>query len=99
MTPHLDHGGPGVLLGGLNGISHGRQVGVAILDVLHVPAEGLKALVHILCEGDLCVAINGDPAAGQGRLSQSLRRYQREERPTYGQPQVIKALTSNDDLV
>ena len=76
--PYLDHGGPGVLLGGLNGVPHGRQVGVAILDMLHMPAEGLKALVHILCEGDLCVAINGDPAVhqeGSAKASEGIRKY------------------------
>ncbi len=61
---HLDHGGAGVLLGGLNGAAQGAKVGVAVLDVLHVPAERLKALAHILCEGDLCVPVDGDPAAG-----------------------------------
>ena len=61
---HLDEGGAGVLLGGVNGSAQGGQVGVAILHVLHVPAEGLKARGHILCEGDLRVAVDGDPAAG-----------------------------------
>ena len=60
---HLDHGGPWVLLGGLNGAAQGVKVGVAVLDVLHVPAQGLIALADVLREGDLCVPVNGDPAA------------------------------------
>ena len=60
---HLDHGGPWVLLGGLNGAAQANKVGVTVLDMLHMPAQGLKARGHILCEGDLCVSVNGDPAA------------------------------------
>jgi hypothetical protein len=30
--------------------------------VLHVPAQGLEARGHVLREGDLGVAVNGDPA-------------------------------------
>lgn len=64
----LDEGGAGVLLGSVEGCAQAVEVGVAILDVLHVPAERLKARGHILCEGDLCVTVNGNPAVSHGDI-------------------------------
>ncbi len=58
----LDEGWAGVLLGGVDGRAEAVKVGVAVLDVLHVPAQGHKPCRHILSEGDLRVAVDGDPA-------------------------------------
>ena len=58
---HLDERG---LVGDRLGLGQGRvqalQIVVAVLDVLHVPAQRLKAGGDILGEGDLGVAVNGD---------------------------------------
>ena len=59
---HLDEGRlVGDRLGGLDGLADALQVGVAVLDVLHVPAERLEACGHVLGERDLGVAVDGDP--------------------------------------
>jgi hypothetical protein len=60
LLPYLNQGWAGVLLGRLNGLAHAIQVGVAILDVLHVPAQGLVPGGHILCERNVCVAVDGN---------------------------------------
>mmetsp|Transcript_21639 Transcript_21639/g.60016 ORF Transcript_21639/g.60016 Transcript_21639/m.60016 type:complete len:323 (+) Transcript_21639:1807-2775(+) len=77
---HLDDGGlVGHSLGVGNSLADAIVVMVAILHVQHVPAQALIALQHILSEGDLGVAVDGDlvviiqhdelaqtPVAGQG---------------------------------
>ena len=57
---HLDEGGAGVSLGLVDGVADGVEVGVTVLDVLHVPAVGLVAGADILGEGDVGVAVDGD---------------------------------------
>eukprot|EP00850_Spirogloea_muscicola_P011473 SM000071S21097 [mRNA] locus=s71:348042:352773:- [translate_table: standard] len=47
-------------LGLLNCCTQSVQVIVAILDVDGVPAKGVEASLHVLCECNVCVAINGD---------------------------------------
>ena len=48
-------------------LADGVHVGVAVLDVLCVPAQGVVAGLHVLCEGDVGVAVDGDlhRAAGE----------------------------------
>lgn len=61
ILTHLDEGRlVGDSLGILNGFADGIEVDVAILHVLHVPAEGLEARTDILGEGDLGVPVDGD---------------------------------------
>jgi hypothetical protein len=58
--PHLDEGRAGVGVRGVDGLADRVQVGVTVLDVLHVPAVRLVALAHVLGEGDVGVAVDGD---------------------------------------
>eukprot|EP00982_Pelagococcus_subviridis_P002992 23048-Pelagococcus_subviridis.AAC.3 len=77
---HLDEGRAGVLLRRVDRLADGVEVGVTVLDVLHVPAVRLVALADVLREGDVGVAVDGDvvvvverdelaelPVRGEGR--------------------------------
>mmetsp|Transcript_20755 Transcript_20755/g.52312 ORF Transcript_20755/g.52312 Transcript_20755/m.52312 type:complete len:551 (-) Transcript_20755:7-1659(-) len=58
---HLDEGGlVGDGLGGGDGLAEAIDVQVAVLNVLHVPAERLVAGAHILREGDVGVSVDRD---------------------------------------
>merc|ERR1719414_1498562 len=50
----------GARLGLGNRLPDGSDVGVAVLDRQHLPAVGLVALAHVLREGELGVAVDGD---------------------------------------
>ena len=60
-APYPDEGGlVGDALGLLHSPADGVHVGIAILDVHGVPVQGVVAGLHILGEGDVGVAVDGD---------------------------------------